>query len=103
MAAEDVLLALKLRSGDTAGARARLARLRPAAPRLDEAGVHQAIAWAALLVAAGEHSEAITFLQRARVAPAHLRIHLEETKFDPLRRDPRFEEFMRMLRVRKPD
>lgn len=99
LAAEDVLLKLELRSGDTAAARARLARLRPAAPGPDEAGVHQAIAWAALLAAAGEYSEAIAFLGRARVAPAHLRIHLEEPKFDPLRVDPRFEQLMKALRV----
>ena len=99
LAAEDVLLALELRSGDTAGARARLARLRPSAPASGEAGVHQAIAWTALLVAAGEYPEATTFLERARVAPAHLRIHLEEPKFDPLRGDSRFEEFMETLRV----
>jgi tetratricopeptide (TPR) repeat protein len=101
LAAEDVLLALELRSGDTSAARARLARLRPAAPGPHDAGVHQATAWAALLTAAGEYSEAITFLERARVAPAHLRMHLQEPKFDPLRRDPRFEELMKALRPRK--
>jgi TolB-like protein/tetratricopeptide (TPR) repeat protein len=99
LAAEDVLLTLELRSGDTAAARARLARLRPAAPGPDETGVHQATAWAALLAAAGEYSEAIAFLERARVAPAHLRIHLEEPKFDPLRGDARFEQLMKALRV----
>jgi serine/threonine-protein kinase len=99
LAAEDVLLALELRSRDTTAARTRLARLRPAAPGPGEAGVHQATAWAALLVAAGEYPEAIAFLKRARVAPAHLRIHLEEPKFDPLRGDPRFEQLMKALRV----
>jgi TolB-like protein len=99
LAAEDVLLALERRSGDTAAARGRLARLRPTAPGPGEAGVHQATAWAALLVAAGEYPEAIAFLKRARVAPAHLRIHLEEPKFDPLRGDPRFEQLMKALRV----
>jgi serine/threonine-protein kinase len=103
LAAENVLLALELRSGDTTAAKARLARLRPAAPGPDEAGVHQAIAWAALLTAAGEYSEAITFLERARVAPGHLRIHLEEPKFDSLRGDPRFEQLMKSLRLRRTD
>jgi serine/threonine-protein kinase len=99
LAAEDVLLALELRSRDTTAARRRLARLRPAAPGPGEAGVHQATAWAALLVAAGEYPEAIAFLKRARVAPAHLRIHLEEPKFDPHRGDPRVEQLMKALRV----
>ena len=100
-AAEDVLLALELRSGDAAGARARLARLRPAAPPPDARGVHQAIAWAAVLVAAGERREALDFLERARAAAAHLRMHLEEPKFDPLRGDPRFTRLMEGLRVRE--
>jgi tetratricopeptide (TPR) repeat protein len=103
LASEDVLLALELRSGDTAAALARLTRLRSAAPGPNEAGVHQATAWAALLTAAGEHPEAITFLERARVAPAHLRIHLEEPKFDSLRGDPRFERLMKALRVRETE
>jgi len=101
LAAEDVLAALDLRSGDTAGARARLARLRPAAPGPAEAGVHQAAAWAALLVGAGEQREAMDFLERARVAPAHLRMHLKEPRFDPLRKDPRFQRLMTALRVRE--
>jgi tetratricopeptide (TPR) repeat protein len=103
LAAEDVLLALELRSGDTAGGRARLARLRPFAPGAGEAGVHQVTAWAALLVAAGEYSEAIAFLKRARVAPAHLRIHLEEPKFDPLRADPHFDKFIEALQVQETE
>ena len=103
LAAEDVLLALELRSGDTAGGRARLARLRPFAPGAGEAGVHQVTAWAALLVAAGEYSEALAFLKRARVAPAHLRIHLEEPKFDPLRADPRFDKFIEALQVQETE
>jgi tetratricopeptide (TPR) repeat protein len=103
LAAEDVLLALDLRSGDTAAARARLARLRPTAPATGDAGVHQATAWAALLTAAGERPEAIAFLERARVASAHLRIHLQEPKFDPLRGDPRFEQIMKGLRVQGPE
>jgi hypothetical protein len=45
---------------------------------------------------------AIAFLEGVRVAPAHLRIHLEEPKFDPLRRDPRFEQLMAALRVPDP-
>ena len=77
-----------------------MARLRAAAPGPAGAGVHQAAAWAALLVAAGEHREAIAFLERARVAPAHLRMHLEEPRFDPLRGDPGFERLMAGLRVR---
>ncbi|HUF35687.1 MAG TPA: protein kinase [Gemmatimonadales bacterium] len=101
LAAEDVLLALDLRSGDTAAARARIARLRPAAPGPGEAGVHQATAWAALLVAAGQYPEAIAFLERARVPPSHLRIHLEEPKFGPLRAEPRFARLMEALRVRR--
>jgi hypothetical protein len=101
LSAEDVLAALDIASGDAAGAQARLARLRTAAPRPAGAGVHQAAAWAALLLAAGEHREAIAFLQRARVAPAHLRMHLEEPRFDPLREDPRFGKLMAGLRVRE--
>jgi tetratricopeptide (TPR) repeat protein len=69
----------------------------------DTAGVHQATAWAALLVAAGEYPEAIAFLKRARVDPSHLRIHLEEPKFAPLRGDPRFEQLMKALRVREAE
>jgi hypothetical protein len=95
MAAEDVLIALDLRSGDSAAARARLARLRPLAPGPEERGVHQATAWAAVLVAAGYHQEAIDFLERTRVAPTHLRFHLKEPRFDPLRRDPRFQRIIR--------
>jgi serine/threonine-protein kinase len=100
LAAEDVLVALALRHGDTAGAKARLARLRTAAPPAGDAGVHRAVAWAALLTAAGEHDEAIAFLGQARVAPAHLRIHLAEPKFDRLRGDARFNRFMEGLKVR---
>jgi len=101
MAAEDVLIALDLRSGDSAAARARLARLRALSPRPDEPGVHQATAWAAVLVAAGHNREAIDFLERARVAPTHLRFHLKEPRFDALRGDPRFERLMERLRPRE--
>jgi serine/threonine-protein kinase len=101
LAAEDVLVALDLRSGDTAGGRARLRRLRIAAPGPGHASVHQAAAWAGLLVAAGERREAITFLERARVAPAHLRMHLKEPRFDALREDPRLQRLMGALRVRE--
>jgi eukaryotic-like serine/threonine-protein kinase len=101
LSAEDVLAALDIGRGDTAAAQARLARLRAVAPGPAGAGVHQAAAWAALLVAAGEHREALAFLQRARVAPAHLRMHLEEPRFDPLREDPRFGQLMAGLRVRE--
>jgi serine/threonine-protein kinase len=101
LSAEDVLAALEVGRGDTAAARARVLRLRAAAPGPGGAGVHQAAAWAAILVAAGEQREAIGFLERARVAPAHLRMHLEEPRFDPLREDPRFGRLMARSRVRE--
>jgi serine/threonine-protein kinase len=101
LAAEDVLTALDLRSGDTAAARGRLARLRALAPRPDEPGVHQATAWAAVLVATGHSREALDFLERARVAPTHLRFHLKEPRFDPIRADPRFQRLMERLRARE--
>jgi serine/threonine protein kinase len=101
LAAEDVVIALDLRSGDIAAARARLARLRTVAPRPDEPGVHQATAWAAILVAAGHTQEAMDFLERARVAPTHLRFHLKEPRFDALRGDPRFQRLMERLRARE--
>jgi eukaryotic-like serine/threonine-protein kinase len=101
LSAEDVLVALDLRSGDSAGVRARLARLRAAAPSTAGTGVHQAAAWASLLVAAGEQRKAIAFLEQARVAPAHLRMHLKEPRFDPVREDPRFQRLMTSLRVRE--
>ena len=100
LAAEDVLTALDLRSGDTTAAQVRLTQLRPATPAPDEAGVHQAAAWAALLVAAGQNREAIAFLERARVAPTHLRMHLKEPRFSRLRADPRFQRLMERLRAR---
>jgi serine/threonine protein kinase len=103
LAAEDVLVVLDGRRGDTAAVRARLGRLRPAAPRPDEPGVHQATAWAAVLVAAGRRREAIDFLERAQVAPTHLRMHLKEPRFDVLRGDPRFQRLMERLRVREPE
>jgi tetratricopeptide (TPR) repeat protein len=101
LAAEDVLIALDLRSGDTAAGRARLSRLRTLAPRPDERGVHQATAWAAVLVAAGHTQEAMDFLERARVAPTHLRFHLKEPRFDAIRKDPRFQQLMDRLRARE--
>jgi hypothetical protein len=91
---EDVLAALDLRGGDTAGARARVARLRLDEPDSSEAGVHQAAAWASLLVGAGETERAIAFLERSRVPRPHLRMHLKEPKFDPLRQEPRFQRLM---------
>ena len=94
LAGEDVLAALDLRTGDTAGARARVARLRPGAPDSSEAGVHQAAAWASVLVGAGENRRALEFLERTRVPRAHLRMHLEEPRFDPLRGEPRFQQLM---------
>jgi tetratricopeptide (TPR) repeat protein len=101
LAAEDVVAALELRSGNPTAARARLARLRPLAPEPDEPGVHQATAWAALLVATGRKGEALAFLERARVAPTHFRIHLKEPRFDALRDDPRFQRLMERLRPRE--
>jgi serine/threonine protein kinase/Tfp pilus assembly protein PilF len=101
LAAEDVLIALDLRSGDIAAARARLARLRAQSPAPEEPGVHQATAWAAVLVAAGHNRDAMDFLERARVAPTHLRFHLKEPRFDALRGDPRFQRLMERLRARE--
>jgi hypothetical protein len=101
LAAEDVLIALSLRGGDTAAAQAHVARVRMLAPGPDEPGVHQATAWAALLVAAGHNGEAIAFLERARVTPTHLRMHLKEPRFDALRDDARFRHLMERLRVRE--
>jgi serine/threonine-protein kinase len=91
---EDVLAALDFRGGDTAAARARVARLRPDEPKSAEAGVHWAAAWASLLVAAGEPARAIAFLEGSRVPRAHLRMHLKEPKFDLLRREERFQRLM---------
>ena len=101
LAAEDVLTALKVRRGDTAAARADVGRLRALAPRPEAPGVHQATAWAALLVAVGERDEAVAFLERARVAPTHLLIHLREPRFDALRADARFQRLLERLRVRE--
>jgi TolB-like protein/Tfp pilus assembly protein PilF len=103
LSGEDVLAALDLSAGDTAGVQARLAGLRRTAPRLEDPGVHQAVAWAAFLVTVGQHREAISFLSKARVAAPHLRMHLEEPRFDRLRADPRFRELMDKLRVRPRD
>jgi serine/threonine-protein kinase len=103
LSAEDVLAALDLAAGDTAGVRARLTALRRTAPRPENHGVHQAVAWAALLVTAGKQDEAIAFLSKARVAAPHLRMHLEEPRFERLRADPRFRELMDKLRVRAKD
>jgi serine/threonine-protein kinase len=101
LAAEDVLIAGELLRGDGAAARDHLARLRGLAPGTDVRGVHQATAWAAALVAAGEGREAITFLEQVRVAPTHLRMHLKEPRFDAVRDDPRFGRLMDRLRVRE--
>ena len=103
LSGEDVLGALDLAAGDTAGVRARLAGLRRTAPRPEDPGVHQAVAWAAFLVTVGEHREAISFLSKARVAAPHLRMHLEEPRFEGLRADPRFRELMDKLRVTPRD
>ncbi|HEU5050830.1 MAG TPA: protein kinase [Gemmatimonadales bacterium] len=101
MAGEDVLLALDLRSGDSAAARARISRLRPEAPATTDVGVHQAAGWAALLVAAGELREAMSFLERTRADPPHLRMHLVEPRFAPLRRESGFRGLLDRLRVRE--
>ena len=102
LAGENVLLALNRRGGDTAGARARLIRLRAYAPRPDTMGVHQTAAWAAVLVAAGEDGQAIDFLERVPVPTAHLRIHLEEVHFDAIRSQPRFRRLVAGMSVREP-
>jgi adenylate cyclase len=102
LSGESVLLALDRRSGDSSGARARLARLRAYAPRPDTLGVHEVAAWAAVLVAAGEKGEAIDFLERVPVPSAHLRFHLEEMHFDAIRSDPRFERLVAGMRVHEP-
>ena len=99
LAAEDVLTALALRAGDTAAARARVDLLRMHGPARNELGVHQAAAWAAIMVAAGDTQGAIAFLETTRVAPAHLRFHLKEPRFDALRSNPRFRQLMQKLRV----
>jgi tetratricopeptide (TPR) repeat protein len=103
LAGESVLLALDRRSGDTAKERARLARLRAYAPRPDTMSVHQAAAWAAVLVAAGQGGQAIDFLERVPVAKPHLRIHLEEVYFDAVRSNPRFQRLVAGMRVREPE
>jgi Tfp pilus assembly protein PilF len=99
LSGESVLLALDRRGGDSSGARARLARLRAYAPRPDTLGVHEAAAWAAALVAAGEERQAIDFLERIPAPTAHLRIHLEERHFDAIRPDPRFARLVAGMRV----
>jgi eukaryotic-like serine/threonine-protein kinase len=101
LSGEEVLETLELAAGDTAGARARLAKLRRTAPRPEDPGVHQAFTWAAVLTAVGKQREAIDFLSQAQVAPSHLRMHLLEPRFDRLRGDPRFEELVAKLRVRR--
>lgn len=100
MSGEDMLLALDLRNGDTAAARIRLRRLRTEAPGANGVGVHQVTGWAAVLVAAGERREALEFLKQSRVDPAHVRMHLQEPRFAPLRDEPGFQELMEKLRVR---
>jgi Flp pilus assembly protein TadD len=99
-AGEDVLVALS-RPGDTTAVAAHLLRLRVGAPGLEEHGVHRAVAWAALLAAAGRGGEATDFLENAKVAPAHLRMHLKEPRFDGLRGESRFVALMERLRVRE--
>ncbi|MGH7712733.1 MAG: protein kinase domain-containing protein, partial [Gemmatimonadaceae bacterium] len=101
LAAEDVLIALNLLSGDTSQVRSTLARFRKLAPGHDEPGVHQVTAWASLLAAAGQREEAIAFLERVQVPPTHLLIHLKEPRFDALRGDPRFEQQIARLRPRE--
>ena len=101
LAVEDVVIAVTLLRGDTAAARAQMGRARTLAPAPDHTGVHSATAWAALLAAAGQHADAIAFLERTRVAPTHLRIHLKEPRFDAIREDPRFRRLMERLRARE--
>jgi tetratricopeptide (TPR) repeat protein len=96
---ESVLLALERRSGDSARARAQLARLSAHAPRPERVAVHQAAAWAAVLVAAGEEELAIDFLERVRVDPPHLRMHLKDVHFDTIRSNPRFQRLAANPRV----
>ncbi len=96
---ESVLLALERRSGDSARARAQLARLRAHAPRPDRVAVHQAAAWAAVLVAAGEEQQAIDFLERVRADPPHLRMHMHDVHFDPIRLQRRFQRLVAGMRV----
>ena len=103
LAGESVLLALDRRGGDTASERARLARFKAYAQRPDTMTVHQAAAWAAVLVAAGEGEQAIDFLERVRVAKPHLRIHLEEVHFDAVRSNPRFQRLVAGMRVRESE
>jgi hypothetical protein len=61
--------------------------------------VHQATEWAAILLAAGDAQAALAFLEKTRAAPAHLRFHLKEPRFDALRGNPRFQQLMKKLRV----
>jgi hypothetical protein len=55
-----------------------------------------------VLVAAGEDRQAIDFLERVPVPTAHLRIHLEEVYFDPIRSNPRFQRLMGGVRIPEP-
>ena len=103
LAGESVFLALDRRSGDATSERARLVRLRAYAPRPDTMSVHQAAAWAAVLVATGEGGQAIEFLERVSVDKPHLRIHLEEGYFDAVRSNPRFQQLVAGMRVREPE
>ena len=103
LAGESVLLALDQRSGNTARARARLARLSANPPRPEATSVHQAAAWGAVLVAAGNGGQAIDFLERVRVAKPHLRFHLEEVYFDAVRSNPRFQRLIAGMRVAAPE
>jgi tetratricopeptide (TPR) repeat protein len=95
LSGESTLLALEHRSKDTAGGRQRLAALRAHAPKPDTVQVHTAISWAAALVAAGAHAEAIEFVERVRADPPHLRLHLKDVHFDPIRSNPRFRRILR--------
>ncbi|HET8623611.1 MAG TPA: protein kinase [Gemmatimonadales bacterium] len=92
---ESTLLALERRTGDTLGLRRRLTALRSHAPKPDTVPVHAAVSWAAALVAAGAHEAAIEFVERVRADPPHLRLHLKDVHFDPVRSDPRVRRLLR--------
>jgi serine/threonine-protein kinase len=104
LAGESTLMALDRRGGNSAGVRARLARLRLHAPA-PTSGVHDALAWAAVLIAAGENRPALEFLERLPTRgrpgrePGHYRIHLDEVHFDPIRGDPRFRRLREEMTV----
>jgi TolB-like protein len=94
---EGVLLALE-RGRNLPAAGQHFTALLARAPRPDTTQVHAAIAWAAALVGAGEHRRAIEFLEQVRADPPHLRLHLRDLHFEPIRGDPRFRLLLRQER-----